>query len=171
MSWGCYGNNRNTLWTTDCSGESWSTWYAGRDTASKRTSGDQLKMSRVQRVSEFHCQNPEALKHISTIDFTNISFHPITNLTDTPDTVPSDWAKANTPFKRGGKCKGLPSLTSIIQTSIVWAELSIWDYVIQPIPVSDPHPQFIISLGILSMPSYYIVLPDAVDTPQLDLWG
>jgi len=43
-------------------------------------------------MSEFHCQNPEALKHISAIDFTNLPFLPITNLTDAPDTVPSYWA-------------------------------------------------------------------------------
>src|SRR5882724_5411169 len=37
-------------------------------------------------VSEFHCRNPEAPQHISTLYFANLPFHPISNLTDTPDT-------------------------------------------------------------------------------------
>ena len=43
-------------------------------------------------VSEFHRQNPEAPQHISAIDFSRLPFCPLTNFTDTPDTVPSDWA-------------------------------------------------------------------------------
>jgi len=45
-----------------------------------------------QLISEFHCMNPEAPQHTSTLDFNNLPFCLITNLTDTPDTVPSDWA-------------------------------------------------------------------------------
>ena len=45
-----------------------------------------------QLISEFHCRNPEAPQHISTLDFTNLPFFPILNFTDTPDTVPSGWA-------------------------------------------------------------------------------
>jgi len=37
-------------------------------------------------------RNPEAPQHISTIDFSNLPFHMLTNFTDTPDTVPSGWA-------------------------------------------------------------------------------
>src|SRR5712664_295345 len=43
-------------------------------------------------VSEFHRQNPEAPQHISAIDFSKLPFRPLTNFTDTPDTVPMDWA-------------------------------------------------------------------------------
>src|SRR5882724_10363631 len=43
-------------------------------------------------VSEFHCRNPEAPQHISTLDFSNLPFRPLSNFTDTPDTVPSRWA-------------------------------------------------------------------------------
>src|SRR5467141_2673510 len=39
-------------------------------------------------VSEFHWQNPEAPQHISAIDFSKLPFCPLTNFTDTPDTVP-----------------------------------------------------------------------------------
>jgi len=60
---------------------------------SKKMNGDQLKMSKAQRlVSEFHCKNPEAPQHISTLNFADLPFHPITNFTDTPDMVPSGWA-------------------------------------------------------------------------------
>src|SRR5882724_4838343 len=40
-------------------------------------------------VSKFHDRNPEAPQHISTLDFANLPFFPISNFTDTPDTVPS----------------------------------------------------------------------------------
>jgi len=40
-------------------------------------------------VSEFHHWNPEAPQHISTLDFSNLPFLPLSNFTDTPDTVPS----------------------------------------------------------------------------------
>jgi len=43
-------------------------------------------------VSEFHHRNPEALQHISTLDFTNLPFCPISNFANTPDTVPLGWA-------------------------------------------------------------------------------
>src|SRR5882672_2249324 len=43
-------------------------------------------------VSEFHQQNPKAPQHISAIDFSKLPFCPLTNFTDTPDTVPTDWA-------------------------------------------------------------------------------
>ena len=43
-------------------------------------------------VSEFHPQNPEAPQHISAINFSKLPFRPLTNFTDTPDTVPTDWA-------------------------------------------------------------------------------
>src|SRR5882724_6846635 len=39
-------------------------------------------------VSEFHHRNPEAPQHISTLNFTNLPFHPISNFTNTPDMVP-----------------------------------------------------------------------------------
>ena len=45
-----------------------------------------------QLISEFHHRNPEAPQHISALDFANLPFHMITNLTDTPNMVPSDWA-------------------------------------------------------------------------------
>src|SRR5882724_2889764 len=45
-----------------------------------------------QLVSKFHCQNPEAPQHISTLDLSNLPFHPLSNFNDTPDTVPSGWA-------------------------------------------------------------------------------
>src|SRR5882724_6781967 len=43
-------------------------------------------------VSEFHCRNSEAPQHISTLDFSNLPFCPLSNFTDTPDTVLSGWA-------------------------------------------------------------------------------
>jgi len=43
-----------------------------------------------QLISEFHHRNPEAPQHISALDFANLPFHMITNLTDTPNMVPSD---------------------------------------------------------------------------------
>src|SRR5882724_4318323 len=43
-------------------------------------------------VSKFHHRNPEAPQHISTLYFSNLPFHPLSNFTDTPDTVPSGWA-------------------------------------------------------------------------------
>ena len=43
-------------------------------------------------VSEFHQQNLKAPQHISAIDFSKLPFFPLTNFTDTPDTVPTDWA-------------------------------------------------------------------------------
>src|SRR5882724_5945164 len=43
-------------------------------------------------VSEFHCRNLEAPQHISTLDFSNLPFRPLSNFTDTPDTVLSGWA-------------------------------------------------------------------------------
>jgi len=59
----------------------------------KEHDGDQWKMSRVKWIIyKFHCRNPEDPQHMSTLDFTNLPFHPILNLTDTPDTVQSDWA-------------------------------------------------------------------------------
>jgi len=39
-------------------------------------------------MSEIHTQNLEAPQHISTIDFSKLPFCPLTNFTDTPDTVP-----------------------------------------------------------------------------------
>jgi len=44
-------------------------------------------------MSEFHCRDLEVPQHISALDFTNLPFCLITNLTDTADMVPSDWAK------------------------------------------------------------------------------
>src|SRR5882724_8466653 len=52
---------------------------------------EDVKGSR-QLVSEFHCRNPEALQQISTLNFTKLPFHPISNFTDTPDMVPSGCA-------------------------------------------------------------------------------
>src|SRR5882724_9630695 len=43
-------------------------------------------------VAEFHHWNPEAPQHISTLDFSNLLFRPLSNFTDTPDTVLSGWA-------------------------------------------------------------------------------
>jgi len=43
-------------------------------------------------VFEFHHQNLELPQHISTLDLDNLPFFPISNFTDTPDTVPSRWA-------------------------------------------------------------------------------
>src|SRR5882724_9915549 len=43
-------------------------------------------------VSEFHSRNPEAPQYISSLDFASLPFHPISNFTDTLDTVPSGWA-------------------------------------------------------------------------------
>jgi len=43
-------------------------------------------------VTKFHRRNPEALQHISAIDFSNLPFCLLTNFMDTPDTVPSGWA-------------------------------------------------------------------------------
>src|SRR5882724_11000186 len=37
-------------------------------------------------VSEFHCQNPEALQHILAIEFSKLPFCPIINFMDTSDT-------------------------------------------------------------------------------------
>src|SRR5882724_6935084 len=45
-----------------------------------------------QLVSEFHCRNPEVPQYTSSLDFASLPFHPISNFTDTPDTVPSGWA-------------------------------------------------------------------------------
>ena len=47
---------------------------------------------RKRLIYEFHKQNPKAPQHISTINFSRLPFHPLTKFTDTPDTVPSDWA-------------------------------------------------------------------------------
>jgi len=55
-----------------------------------RLAGD-VKGSK-QLVSKFHCRNPEALQHISTLDFANLPFCPISNFNDTPDMVPLGWA-------------------------------------------------------------------------------
>src|SRR5882724_9154646 len=52
---------------------------------------EDVKGSR-QLVAEFHHQNPEAPQHISALNFSNLPFHPLSNFTDTPDTVPSGWA-------------------------------------------------------------------------------
>src|SRR5882724_9591113 len=43
-------------------------------------------------VSKFHHRNPEAPQHISTLNFANLPFCPISNFTNTPDMVPSGWA-------------------------------------------------------------------------------
>ena len=45
-----------------------------------------------QLVSEFHCRNPEVPQYISSLDFASLPFSPISNFTDTLDTVPLGWA-------------------------------------------------------------------------------
>src|SRR5882724_5201111 len=52
-------------------------------------------------VSKFHHRNPEALQHTSTLNFTNLPFHPISNFTKTPDMVPSGWATGCDTFEGG----------------------------------------------------------------------
>ena len=37
-------------------------------------------------------RNPKLSQHISALNFSKLPFLPLTNFTDTPDTVPSDWA-------------------------------------------------------------------------------
>jgi len=69
-------------------------------------------------VSEFHHKNPEAPQHISTLNFANLPFLPITNFTDTPDMVPSGWAAGHHvlgchAFEGGGKCQGFPNPTPV----------------------------------------------------------
>jgi len=36
---------------------------------------------------EFHHRNPEAPQYIASLDFASLPFHPISNFTNTPDTV------------------------------------------------------------------------------------
>jgi len=59
-----------------------------------------------QLILEFHLKNLEAPQHISVIDFTNLPFCPISNFTDTPVTVLSDWATGHStlgsPHIQGG---------------------------------------------------------------------
>src|SRR5882724_592744 len=62
-------------------------------------------------ASEFHCWNPEAPQHISTLYFSNLPFCPLSNFTDTPDTVLSGWAMGCRAFEGGGKCQGLSNPT------------------------------------------------------------
>src|SRR5882672_11289065 len=62
-------------------------------------------------MSEFHRQNPKAPQHISTINFSKLPFHPLTNFTDTPDTVPTDCATGQCmsechTFEGGGEYQG-----------------------------------------------------------------
>src|SRR5882724_3049348 len=76
---------------------------------------EDVKGSR-QLISKFHHWNSEAPQHISTLNFSNLPFHPLSNFTDTPDTVPSGWAMGHCTsgchtFEGGGKCQGLFNLT------------------------------------------------------------
>src|SRR5882724_11288128 len=64
-------------------------------------------------VAKFHCRNPEVPQHISTLDFSNLPFHPLSNFTNTPDTVPSGWAMGHCPsgchtFEGGVKVRVCP---------------------------------------------------------------
>jgi len=68
-------------------------------------------------VSNFHHRNPEAPQHISTLNFSNLQFHPISKFTNTPDTVPQDGPQVIMHWDimplRGGKCQGFPNPTLI----------------------------------------------------------
>jgi len=44
-----------------------------------------------QLVATFHQINPEAPQYISSLDFTNLPFHPLPNFMDTLNMVPADW--------------------------------------------------------------------------------
>src|SRR5882724_3520346 len=61
---------------------------------------EDVKGSR-QLVAEFHCWNPEVPQHISALNFSNLPFCPLSNFTDTPDTVQSGWAMGCRAFEGG----------------------------------------------------------------------
>src|SRR5882724_8779975 len=61
---------------------------------------EDIKGSR-RLVSEFHCWNPEAPQHISTLNFSNLPFRPLSNFIETPDTVLSGWAMGRHAFEGG----------------------------------------------------------------------
>src|SRR5882724_8137331 len=76
-------------------------------------------------VSEFHCWNPEAPQHICTLDFSNLPFRPLSNFTNTPDTVPSGWAMGHRvsghhAFEGGGKCQGLSNPTPDFRPTLIY---------------------------------------------------
>src|SRR5882724_9311774 len=54
-----------------------------------------------QLVLEFHHRNPEVPQYISSLNFASLPICPISNFTDTLDTVPSGWA---TGFHALGQC-------------------------------------------------------------------
>jgi len=62
-------------------------WKGYRIKEDEWRSAEDVKGSR-HLVSEFDYRNPEALQHISTIDFASLPINPISNFTNIPNTYP-----------------------------------------------------------------------------------
>jgi len=87
-------------------------------------------------VSEFHCRDLAAPQHIYTINFASLPFFPISNFTNTPNTVSSDWAMGQHLLGLlwgEGKYQGLSPL---IPYHLNWTYFLTWAYIIQLIPPS-----------------------------------